>query len=178
NGVYDNLTAKENGYWLLDLSTQEKFTEYTYQLNLPKNTVINYLGVYAVESFESKDGFKITGHVTDRPFKITIQYKQELIEESHLFLMFAGAIAILVFLIWIFLKKKKPVKKYHKDKFSDREFMIITLLQKNHGCMTQAELERKTNLPKASLHRNIASLERKGIIDKTEIGMSNKICLR
>ncbi len=68
--------------------------------------------------------------------------------------------------------------KYSKDKFSGREYMIIKLLQKNKGCLTQAHLERETKLPKASLHRNILSLEKKGVIEKNKAGMSNKINLR
>jgi uncharacterized membrane protein len=181
-GIYDNLTTKQKGYWTLNISTKERFSKYTYELNLPKNSQINYLGVYAIDTFEDDNGFKISGTVENKPFSIIVQYRIKLIAEKVSFLpvflifLIIFAVAIIVF-YFLRKKQKKSEKSYDKNDFSEREFLIISILHKNKGAMTQAELEKKTNLPKASLSRNIASLERKNIIEKNKTGMTNKIKL-
>lgn len=179
SGIYDDLIVKKKGYWLLNITTKEKFSEYKYTLNLPKNIKINYLGLYKVDTFDDTDGFTVSGVVKNRPFAMVIQYKSSLFKSNLLYLVVLVVLILILGIIAYFLvKKKKSRKKYIKEQFSEREYMIIKLLQKNKNCLTQAELERITKLPKASLHRNIFSLENKGIIEKNKAGMSNKIHLK
>ena len=177
-GIYDSLTSKNEGYWLLDISSEEIFQEYNYEINLPRNATINYLGTYQVNSFEYDDGLKVTGTVKDKPFKISVQYQTKLINEEYLYMIISIlCIIILLGAMYFYYYKAKQKSLYPKNSFSEREFMIITRLIENHGCLTQAKLEKMTKLPKASLHRNIASLEKKGVILKHKAGMSNKITL-
>lgn len=177
-GIYDNLTSKDNGYWILNISTNEIFLEYSYELSLPKNVNINYLGVRQIDSFVDEGNLHISGSVTDKPFAIIIQYKQGLFESSFLWLYGLLLMFLIGIFIYLFIKKRKHIQRYSKNEFSEREFLIIQLLQKNNGSMTQSGLEKKTNLPKASLHRNISSLERKNVIGKNQAGMTNKITLK
>lgn len=178
NGIYDNLTTKQKGYWILNISTKEKFSEYIYELNLPKNSQINYLGVFGIDKFEDINGLKISGNVRNKPFAIVVQYKHRIIKTSYLpFLSSAVLFIIFTVSVYFYKKNKIPKKTYHKENFSEREFLIIQLLLKNNSCLTQAELEKKTTLPKASLSRNIESLLRKKIIEKNKSGMTNKIKL-
>ena len=176
-GIYDNLTSKENGYWILNISTGETFSEYFYELSLPEHVNINYLGVRQIDSFVDEGNLYISGSVVDKPFTIIIQYKQELFKNSLFWLYSLLLIFLIGLLTYFFIKKRKSVKRYSKNEFSEREFLIIQLLQKNRGSMTQAELEKRTSLPKASLYRNILSLEKKKIVKKNQAGMMNKITL-
>lgn len=177
-GVYNNFTSKQKAYWTLNISTQEKFDEYNYELNLPKNSQINYLGVYGVDKFEDKDGLKISGKIKNKPFAIIVQYKYNLVKSNFLiFFLIVSFVLLSLLVVYLIQKIEKNKKKYSKENFSEREYMIIRLLQKNNNCMTQAEIEKKTKLPKASLFRNIESLSRKKIIEKNKTGMTNKIKL-
>ena len=178
SGIYDNLTTKQKGYWILNISTFERFSEYSYELILPKNSKINYLGVFGVDKFEDTNGFKISGDVRNKPFAIVIQYKYSLIKNNYLpYVVILCLVLVIAVANYLFKKNKKSKKTYHKEDFSEREYLIIQFLQKNKGCLTQAELEKKTNLPKSSLSRNIESLLRKKVIEKNKSGMTNKIKL-
>jgi len=175
NRVYDTLTTKEGSYWVLNLTTEEVFSEYKYEINLPKNTKINYLGVYSVDTFEEENGFKLKGTVKNKPFKVVIQYKQKIVSINYIY---PSLIILLIIIVLIYIKYPiKRKRKYSKDKFSEREYLIIKCLQKNKCILTQGELEKQTKLPKASLHRTLRSLELKKIIEKSKAGMSNKIRL-
>jgi uncharacterized membrane protein len=179
DGIYSNFTTKNEGYWVLDISTKERFSNYTYQLTMPKNIEINYLGVYAIDSFFNKENLKISGTVTNKPFKIIIQYKKELISSDYFWLYFIIIILISGLSIgFLYKKKRKKKKKYLKHKFTVREYEIIELLQKNKKGLSQIKIEKMTGIPKASLYRNLESLKRKEVITKTAKGMTNHIMLK
>jgi uncharacterized membrane protein len=44
--------------------------------------------------------------------------------------------------------------------------------------MTQTDIQKELKIPKAAVSRNILGLERKGLIEKEQIGMSNLIRLK
>jgi len=54
----------------------------------------------------------------------------------------------------------------------------MKLLIKEKRPLTQAEIEKELKIPKASVSRNIRTLELKGRIEKEKTGMSNMIKLR
>ncbi|MFC2162252.1 helix-turn-helix transcriptional regulator [Candidatus Altiarchaeota archaeon] len=175
-GVYDVMTSKKDGYWVLNISSSERFDEYRYVLNMPEGSKINYLGVYDVGGFEEEDGFRITGKAVDKPFVIIVQYRIGLLSGSYAYLIALPTIFSII-LLYHFFRRRGRARVYVKDQFSDREYQVIKCLRGNKGCLTQAELERLTGLPKASLSRTILSLEDKKIIEKNKTGMTNKIRL-
>ena len=59
-----------------------------------------------------------------------------------------------------------------------RQQEIVKILQKNKGQLAQSKLEKISKLPKSSLSRNIESLKRKNILEKTPNGMSNTLILK
>jgi len=44
--------------------------------------------------------------------------------------------------------------------------------------LTQTDIQKQLNIPKAAVSRNIQRLELKGLIEKEQIGMSNLIRLK
>ena len=44
--------------------------------------------------------------------------------------------------------------------------------------LTQTDIQKELNIPKAAVSRNIRGLELKGLIEKEQIGMSNLIRLK
>lgn len=186
-GVYDDLTSKQDGYWLLNITSKDVFESYVFDLNLPENSVVNYIGVYDISSFEDNSGLRVKGIVEDKPFKVIVQYRiKNSITDFRWEYLILSLVFLIVGLVYGFYSKKinliktkiETVKEYDPDMFTPREFQVIKLLQKNKGHMSQAELQKETNLPKASLSRNIASLVRKEIIVKFKTGMTNMVKLK
>jgi uncharacterized membrane protein len=59
-----------------------------------------------------------------------------------------------------------------------RQKEIITLLRERKLPLTQTEIQKELDIPKAAVSRNIHGLEMKGLIEKEQIGMSNLIRLK
>jgi uncharacterized membrane protein len=54
----------------------------------------------------------------------------------------------------------------------------MQLLLERNISLTQTDIQKELQIPKASVSRNIHGLERKGLIEKEPIGMSNLIRLK
>jgi uncharacterized membrane protein len=59
-----------------------------------------------------------------------------------------------------------------------RQKEIMNLLINKKTPLTQTEIQRELNIPKAAVSRNIRGLEMKGLIEKEQIGMSNLIRIK
>jgi len=94
---------------------------------------------------------------------------------------------LLFFIVIIFIEKqKKPVsiektedgQEINLKGLNDRQKKIVKLLIESKRSLTQTEIQRKLDIPKAAVSRNIRGLEIKGLIEKEQIGMSNLIRLK
>jgi uncharacterized membrane protein len=91
-------------------------------------------------------------------------------------------------LIFLIIKDKektvenKPLNDtiagYDFKGLNDRQKQIVKLLIDRKIPLTQTDIQRELNIPKAAVSRNIHGLERKGLIEKEQIGMSNLIRLK
>jgi uncharacterized membrane protein len=54
----------------------------------------------------------------------------------------------------------------------------MNILVENKKPMTQAQIQTELKIPKASVSRNIKSLELKGLIEKESAGISNLIRIK
>jgi uncharacterized membrane protein len=61
---------------------------------------------------------------------------------------------------------------------NERQKQIMKLLIDRKIPLTQTDIQRELNIPKAAVSRNIRGLELKGLIEKEQIGMSNLIRLK
>jgi uncharacterized membrane protein len=175
-----DLTSKEGKTWLLNISTQDEFSNFIYVLNLPKNAVINYMKLPAFARIEdSPTGLSIIGTGENQEFSIILQYQIKNYKSSN----YLGLYLILFILVIItglyFLLVKKLIKnkkvKLKLPTMSLRQKQIYLVLSKNKKPMTQKQIQDILKLPKSSISRNIETMVKKGILIKEQLGMSNLV---
>ena len=81
------------------------------------------------------------------------------------------------------LKDRKKTQVINKNSYdfrglNQRQKQIMKLLIDRKKPLTQTEIQKLLNIPKAAVSRNIRRLELKGLIEKEQIGMSNLIRLK
>ncbi len=172
-------TSKHNKYWLLNITTQDKFSDFIFELELPKNAEINYLKTPRLARIDNNLGhMKITGTGENQRFVIITQYSFQKMKTSYLYFVILFIVLIILIASFFLIKKNKlPKKKYNLDILTKRQREIFQLVRKNKK-IAQAELEKKLDMPKSSLSRNIDSLEKKGFITKEKKGMTNMLLLK
>ncbi|MDA3854622.1 MAG: MarR family transcriptional regulator [Candidatus Woesearchaeota archaeon] len=193
-------TSKNAEYWVLNLSSTEKFDNYIFELNLPKGAQINYIRTTPnMRIDESNSRLKIIGTGEDKPFTLIVQYKIDKVDSSLLrnstfivssIIFFIALIIILSLLFKLKEKSKKQIlvkddlnlednedfskSTYNLENLTQRQQEIVKLIEK-HKKMTQKQLEAVMNIPKSSVSRNVQSLVIKGILKKEKAGQSNYI---
>ncbi len=191
----EQYTSKQQSYWLLNITKQETFSEFVYDLALPKGSSISFIkssGSIRIE--ENLGGLIIRGFGENESFSILIQYQIEkqddsFFQENIVYLILLPAILVVALLILFFYLKEKKTKKLPqpKDKkeppgemngLNHRQRQIMQLLHERNIPLTQTDIQKELQIPKASVSRNVHGLERKGLIEKEQIGMSNLIRLK
>jgi uncharacterized membrane protein len=191
----EQYTSKQQSYWLLNITKPEIFSEFVYDLALPKGSSVSYIkssGTIRIE--ENLGGLIIRGFGENESLSILIQYQLQKQDSSFLqanlvYLILIPAILLVTGLILYFILKEKK----HKDLpsvtavseplaehtgLNHRQKQILRLLQERNIPLTQTDIQKELQIPKASVSRNIHGLERKGLIEKEQIGMSNLIRLK
>jgi uncharacterized membrane protein len=188
-------TSKQQSLWLLNITKQEVFSEFVFSLTLPKDSSISYLkSTGSIRIEENQGNLIIKGFGENKTLSIVIQYQTEKQQSSFLldnliYLISIPAIIIICILLLILLFQDKKQKKIpaplQNEKVSveikginHRQKQILRLLQERHTPLTQTDIQKELQIPKASISRNIRGLERKGLIEKEQVGMSNLIRLR
>ena len=191
----EQYTSKQQSYWLLNITKLETFSEFVYDLTLPKGSSISYIrssGSLRIE--EDLGSLIIRGFGENESFSLLVQYQIEkqgdsILQDNIVYVILLPAILLVTLLILFFyLKEKKtkdlPPKMDRKEPLgglkglNHRQNQIIQLLHARNIPMTQTDIQKELQIPKASVSRNIHGLERKGLIEKEQIGMSNLIRLK
>jgi len=113
---------------------------------------------------------------------------------AHPYLNYNSDISIMILLMFLilfllfaslYLKEESEIKMKIQ---SETLNLIQNVLNKNERIviqeltgvqeMTQAELQRRTGIPKSTLSRTLKNLEQKGLIIRFRSGMSNKVKLK
>ncbi|MBT4257843.1 HTH domain-containing protein [archaeon] len=201
----EEFVSKENGFWLLNITTKEVFSEYVYKVTLPKKSSINYIkskGKFRIEG--NGDEFEIIGVADNEPFEIIIQYQVEKPQGID-WKLFFSLLVLLIIIISLELKFRKNIwkkrnsaarrtpkhgmpgqknklktssLKYDLSKLIDRQKKIMKYLIEKNKPVTQSKISKELNIPKASVSRNIVSLELKGFVEKENVGVSTIIRLK
>jgi uncharacterized membrane protein len=193
-------TSKNQQYWTLNITKKEIFAEYLYKVTLPPGSSINYFKSTGLISIREDQGsLMVTGMGENETLSIIIQYQidntsQAFLAQNSIPIILFLAIAIVSILIVVLLIKEKkqnsknPPGEEIKGKaeevkvtypgLNERQQQIIMILQKANHPLTQTDLQRELQIPKASVSRNLHSLERKGLIEKEQIGMSKLVRLK
>ena len=191
----EQYTSKQQSQWLLNISKQGTFSEFVYDLTLPEGSSISYIrssGSLRIE--EASGNLILRGFGENESLSILVQYQinkppNPLLQDDIIYLILLPAILLVSFLlIFFYLQERKPkqepsrgdVSKPFEDLkgLNHRQKQIIQLLQERNLPLTQTDIQKELQIPKASVSRNIHGLERKGLIEKEQIGMSNLIRLK
>lgn len=193
----EEFVSKENGFWLLNITTKETFSEYVYKVILPKKSSINYIkskGKFRIEG--NGDELEIIGVADNEPFEIIIQYQVEKVNEID-WKLFSFLLVLLILIVYLELKfrqniwkkiklekkklrnsEKQKLINYDLNKLTDRQKKIMKFLIEKNKPVTQSKIGMELNIPKASVSRNIVSLELKGFVEKENVGVSTIIRLK
>jgi uncharacterized membrane protein len=191
----EQYTSKQQSHWLLNITKQEIFSEFVFDLFLPKGTSISYIkssGSIRIE--ENQGNLIVRGFGENESLSIVIQYQMEK-QDSYLFqdilvylILLSAIIIVSIFILFLFLKEKKTkeiqpsveVKEPLGDLkgLNHRQKQIMQILHQRDTPLTQTDIQKELQIPKASVSRNIRGLERTGLIEKEQIGMSNLIRLK
>lgn len=175
----EEYTSKNKSYWLLNITLSSVFEDYYYEVFLPKGAVINYLRTpNNVEITELNDRIQITAFAQNQPFYLVIQYSiSQIVYDLTLIYTFITAV-IIGAVVYLFYKYKLKSSSAGIDHalLTERQSLIVKYLEKTKRA-SQKELIDALKMPKASLSRNIDSLERKGIVKKHNKGVMNIIVL-
>ena len=192
----ERYTSKKQSYWLLNITKNEPFSDFLYVVTLPLGSSINYLKSSGSIRIEEEEGNLIVkGFGQNTSFSVVVQYQTEKTSaEGTIFELNQSLIIIIAFivsgvlvLVLFFVRSKAKTKKetttadnvedYLKG-LTTRQKKIMKLLMESNSTLTQSDIQKELNMPKAAVSRNISSLELKGRIEKEKVGMSNFIRLR
>jgi uncharacterized membrane protein len=184
-------TSKKQSYWLLNITIEDVFSDFIYVLTLPEGSSINYIkssGSLRIE--ENQGNLQVKGFGDNESFSLSVQYQTKKSTENQMInfdfiflLLILGIIILIIILVSVLIKEKKLVKsqKNNSNDFkglNQRQKEIMNLLIDKKIPLTQTDIQRELNIPKAAVSRNLRGLELKGLIEKEQIGMSNLITLK
>jgi len=184
-------TSKKQSYWLLNITKDEIFSDFVYDLTLPKGSSINYIKSSGFISVENNKGILLVkGFGENESFSILVQYQTEKLTENQIieldliFIILIASIIVLIIILLIVAIKEKikdeqpKSNSYNLKGLNQRQKEIMNLLIDKNTPLTQTEIQKELNIPKAAVSRNIRGLEIKGLIEKEQIGMSNLIRIK
>ncbi|MDD2679088.1 MAG: MarR family transcriptional regulator [Candidatus Nanoarchaeia archaeon] len=172
---YSKFLAYNNGYYLLNISLSDNFSNYVYEIILPKDVTINYIKTPKFISMAYGQNLIIKGLGSNEEFKAVIQYKLAPQNNlTHYLIALMVIVAGVIFYFKFFKKKKKTGINY--SALTDRQAKIMKMIM-NKGEVEQKYLENFLGMPKAAVSRNVNSLIRKGLIKKEKKGVSNLLIL-
>jgi uncharacterized membrane protein len=186
----EKYTSKEQSYWTLNITKDDVFSDYVYSVNLPSSASINYIkssGTFRIEQDNGK--IVVKGFGQNKPMSIVVQYSLVKKEMTLNYLNIVIAIVgfVLMGLLISFIVKNRAKKAKGKESknelpefkgLSARQKQIVRILFNEKKPLTQGQLMEKMKIPKASISRNLKTLELKGVIEKEKAGMSNIIRLK
>jgi len=185
-------TFKKQSYWLLNITKNEVFSDYIYVLTLPQGSTINYIKSSGFSGIKEESGsLIITGSGGNESLSIVVQYQINNRSLDFNILLILGMLMLILVILLVFIiyqnKRKKLVDSderldddigYNLRGLTDRQKQIIELLIETKRPLTQVEIEKELDIPKAAVSRNVHSLEIKDLIEIEKIGMSNLIRLK
>ena len=171
-GLTDSFTFKKQEYWLFNMTFNQSFSDYVFEASFPEGAVINYVKGNGQVNIKQDNGhITVSNFGGDEEVKFLVQYSIEKESRHFMWIVPIAAIVLLVLAFWKF-----PEKKQYKG-LTPRQEQIANLLEKN-GSMTQTQIMEKLELPKSSVSRNIEAMYARGVIEKEQTGISNKVYLK
>ncbi len=193
-------TSKSQSYWVLNITKEEVFNDFFYILTLPEGSYINYIRSSGfIKIGENQGNLVVTGWGVNESLSIQVQYQIEKLSDKSItsmildntiltVLLIAIIVVLIIMLIGIFVIDRKTKTKditpkekgveYNFKGLNERQRQIMQLLIERKTPLTQTDIQRELNMPRSAVSRNIHGLERKGLIEKEQFGVSNLIRLK
>jgi uncharacterized membrane protein len=190
-------TYKKQSYWLINITKQEIFSDYIYVLTLPQGAKVNHIKTSGFVGIEEESGkLVISGTGQNEELSIVVQYQinptsiEPSIFDIIILVILIGLIIIFTLLLIYFILKNKQKKSVGAELKNEeegesifkgltaRQKDIVQLLIRVKRPLTQVDIQKELQMPKAAVSRNVHSLEIKGLIEIEKIGMSNLIRLK
>ena len=194
----EEYTSKTQNLWTLNITKNVTFTDYLFSIVLPEHAEIKSVSSSGSTLItQQSDNLIVEGYGNNESLSIVVQYQTQKNLKTDTFfgldifsLILIGIIIMLTicfFIVLFFVDKQEKQIFFHKKNrhlqhefkgLNDRQKKILNLLKQSNVALTQTDIQRELQMPKASVSRNIRRLELKGIIEKEQIGMSNIIRLK
>ena len=182
-------TSKKQSYWLINITKEDIFSDYIFILTLPEKSSINYIKSPGYISIEEDSGNLIVkGFGENESLSILLQYQTEKLSETQSFdflsIILLTFLIFLIIILILFISREKlkvnnPDSNVQEFKgLNSRQKEIMSLLIDKNIPLTQTDIQKELNIPKAAVSRNVRGLELKGLIEKEQIGMSNLIRIK
>jgi uncharacterized membrane protein len=188
----NTLTTKTGIVWGIEINQPEEFSEYIYEIKLPQGAQILQISTtdtYRITTKEERLTIIGTGEKKSMLIKVTYQINTTK-EQPKPIMLIAGTIIVILIIIGATFfagtklqRKKEATTKetkphYNKEALTERQLQIVECLEEKGRGVTQAEIQKHFNWPKASTSRNLETLEKKGIITKERKGMTMLVSLK
>jgi uncharacterized membrane protein len=178
-------TYKNQDTWLLNITINDLFSDYIYDLKLPQGSTVNYLNLSGLKEIKTDTGnLLLTGSGGNENLSLIVKYQINSKSIDYNILFILGILIFIVSLLLIYSiiqnkrKKENILQKYNFKGLTERQKQIMQLLIDADRPLTQVEIERELKIPKAAVSRNVHSLELKSLIEIEKSGMSNLIRLK
>lgn len=184
-------TSKQQSMWLLNITKQEVFSAFVYSLTLPQGAVIRYVRSSGSVQIQDTTGSLVVHGVGENvSLSIVLQYQLQkqgsaLLDNLVYFVLIVLIIVVGILLVYEYRTEKRTRQVVPPSKttapvvewkgLNPRQQQIMRLLTERAVPLTQTDIQRELQIPKASVSRNLRGLERRGLIEKEQIGMSNLI---
>jgi uncharacterized membrane protein len=177
--ITQKYTSKNGEMWIFELNINDVFSNYIYEIILPQGSEIEKVqtpGDYRVTT--RGDRIAIISTAENKPFSVRIEYMinpQKNIDYTWVIVLAVCGIIGAGIIIYFLKMKKKPKtenKKYDIDALTERQVAIVKLIESSGGKITQSQIQKTLNYPKAALSRNLEALIKKEIIEKERKGMT------
>lgn len=175
-------TVKSNEFWVF---------KYEPLIEEEKISVIFPLSTKLYDYSENATLFIFNGNMNlnwGKQKKIDVKYNiknvepNKIINYSFYFLISLIFILLMIYCSKIaYLKIKKIIPKAKQDiikTLEKNEREVVKLLLNNNNKMSQSQIQKTTNISKATLSRVIKRLENKNLIEIRESGMTNLVMLQ
>ena len=193
----DRLTSKVGKNWTLKLDILEHYSSALIKIYLPAGAMVMNATPSGWAIFQEKSGLVVT-------FYKSLESTDELIVEyqlgtpppldlgDYLFpLMLLAAVCLLTIagakLLWPRIRVRWRTGTLHTidqskmdaitPTLTDRERLVLEIIVKEGGRVSQRKLRHLSELPKSTLSRVTDELQRKGLIRKIPVGQTNELRL-
>ncbi|MGV8168944.1 MAG: helix-turn-helix transcriptional regulator [Candidatus Nanoarchaeia archaeon] len=154
SGTHQELTSKEGIYWILNISPEEKYSDYIVSIRLPEGTEFNYLKASGRSRISYDGGIRIIAAGSGE-MSVVVQYQIKDIHESQFWFWFSLTVIALI-ILGIFAWKKFFRRHYMKYKERKEERKGKTILSSKKEKTKKEQKPQKNNEKLELLKRTLS----------------------